>query len=205
MRGVYEPELARGPARLERDGSVKAESYPTTKPRASRREMPKRDTDLFDRLRRAGVRKQVAKTLSELGDDAGKQATRAGHAAVAELRALADEIAKRLPGATPNPPAIKKTSTPAATSGTRRRSTATRQPTPARKRQPSARPTLGPTRAPRGANKAKILASLGAGPLTPSQIAAATGIGTGTVSATLTKMTRAGEVTKGARGYALPE
>ena len=185
--------------------------------------MPKRDTDLFDRLRRAGVRKQVAKTLSELGDDAGRRATRAGHAAVAELRALADEIAKRLPGATPDPPATKKASTPAATSarltapsaaaastraassGTRRRSTATRQPTPARKRQPSARPTSGPKRAPRGANKANILASLGAGPLTPSQIAAATGIGTGTVSATLTKMSKAGEVTKAARGYALPK
>lgn len=183
--------------------------------------MPKRDIDLFDRLRQAGVRKQVAKTLSEIGDDAGKQATRAGHAAVAELRALADEIAKRLPGATPTPAATPKARKPAASStrrttsratpakaqatraGARRRSTPTRQPTAARKRQPSARTTSRPARAPRGANKAKILASLDAGPLTPSQIAASTGIATGTVSATLTKMTRAGEVTKDEHGYTL--
>ena len=62
--------------------------------------MPKRNEDLFRRLRRAGVRKPVAKTLSELTDDAGKRAVKAGHRAVSELRTLADEIEKRLPNGT---------------------------------------------------------------------------------------------------------
>lgn len=60
--------------------------------------MPRRDSDLFDRLRRAGVRKQVATTLTELGEDPGKKAAMAGRSAVAEWRSLADEIEKRLPG-----------------------------------------------------------------------------------------------------------
>ena len=59
--------------------------------------MPQQDDDLFTRLRRAGVRKPVAKTLSRLTEDASKKAIDAGLLAVAELRALADEIEKRLP------------------------------------------------------------------------------------------------------------
>ena len=39
--------------------------------------MAKNDNHLFERLRRAGVRKQVAKTLSGIGEDASKTAVRA--------------------------------------------------------------------------------------------------------------------------------
>jgi len=60
-------------------------------------------------------------------------------------------------------------------------------------------------RAPRGANKAKILASLKAGPKTASVIAEETGIGTGTVGSTLSKLATAGEVVKADRGYGLPK
>ena len=49
-----------------------------------------------------------------------------------------------------------------------------------------------------------ILASLKSGPKTASEIAKETGIGTGTVSSTLSKMATAGEVAKAERGYGLP-
>jgi predicted ArsR family transcriptional regulator len=60
-------------------------------------------------------------------------------------------------------------------------------------------------RAPQGQNKAKILAALEVGPKTAREIATETGIGTGTVSSTLTKLATAGEVVKAQRGYALPK
>jgi len=182
--------------------------------------MPKRDSDLFERLRQLGVRKQVAKALSELGGGAGKKATRAARDAVAELRAVADEIEKRLPGVAE--PATGDTASAPSVPATRRpvrraaRPTAARvaggaggRSTPAGKSAPqrrsASRSTSATSRTPRGENKVRILAALEAGPRTASEIAAETGIGTGTVSSTLTKMTKAGEVTKATRGYALPK
>jgi hypothetical protein len=64
--------------------------------------MAKNDSDLFDRLRRAGVRRQVAKTLSEIGEGAGQKAVRSARSAVGELRSLAEEIERRLPGVMPD-------------------------------------------------------------------------------------------------------
>ena len=59
--------------------------------------------------------------------------------------------------------------------------------------------------APRGQNQAKILAALkGSRPMTASEIARLTGISAGTVSTTLTKMAKNGELTKAERGYRLP-
>jgi DNA-binding protein HU-beta len=185
--------------------------------------MAKNDRDLFDRLRNAGLRKQVAKTLSGIGDDAGKKAASAARNAIKELRGLADDIESRLPAAlTPGsggstrrarkPAARRATSSASttrtttrsrgATAGTARRAPA-RKPAAARKAAP-ARKTAG-GRAPRGANKAKIIAALGSGPKTASEIAKQTGIGVGTVGSTLTKMTGSGEVQKAARGYQLPK
>jgi DNA-binding IclR family transcriptional regulator len=47
-----------------------------------------------------------------------------------------------------------------------------------------------------------VLSALSAGEaMTASQVAAATGLDRATVSTTLSKMTRAGEVTKAERGY----
>ena len=60
-------------------------------------------------------------------------------------------------------------------------------------------------RAPRGENKKKILAALNDGPKTASEIATETGIKANTVSASLTKLAKAGEVVKADRGYALPK
>jgi predicted Rossmann fold nucleotide-binding protein DprA/Smf involved in DNA uptake len=60
-------------------------------------------------------------------------------------------------------------------------------------------------RAPRGQNKQKILAALKGGPKTASEIANETGIKASTVSASLSKLAKAGEVVKADRGYALPK
>jgi predicted Rossmann fold nucleotide-binding protein DprA/Smf involved in DNA uptake len=60
-------------------------------------------------------------------------------------------------------------------------------------------------RAPRGENKKKILAALKDGPKAASEIANETGIKTGIVSASLSKLAKAGEVVKADRGYALPK
>jgi predicted Rossmann fold nucleotide-binding protein DprA/Smf involved in DNA uptake len=60
-------------------------------------------------------------------------------------------------------------------------------------------------RAPRGENKTKILAALKGGPKTASEIANETGIKASTISTSLSKLAKAGEVVKADRGYALPE
>jgi predicted transcriptional regulator len=73
------------------------------------------------------------------------------------------------------------------------------------KRPSAANTTKAPARAPRGQNKARILAALKARePMTASEIAKATGIPTATVSTTLTKMAKTGELAKAERGYMLP-
>ena len=68
----------------------------------------------------------------------------------------------------------------------------------------AAKPARVRARAPRGENKAKVLDALKGGPMTASEIAKVTGIGNGTVSTTLTKMAKPGELTKAERGYRLP-
>jgi predicted Rossmann fold nucleotide-binding protein DprA/Smf involved in DNA uptake len=72
------------------------------------------------------------------------------------------------------------------------------------RRAGAARRASAPARAPRGQNKAKVLEALKGGPMTASEIANATGIGTGTVSTLLTKLAKTGEVVKAERGYRLP-
>jgi CRP-like cAMP-binding protein len=75
-----------------------------------------------------------------------------------------------------------------------------------RARQPSAvRHATAPARTPRGQNKAKILEALkGRPPMTASEISKVTGIPAATVSTTLTKMAKTGELLKAKRGYTLP-
>ena len=58
---------------------------------------------------------------------------------------------------------------------------------------------------PHGQNRSKIIDALkGSEPMTASEIARLTGISAGTVSTTLTKMAKTGELTKAERGYRLP-
>ena len=91
----------------------------------------------------------------------------------------------------------------ASTARRNRRPTAT--PAGGTKRTRSAKTASSPSRAPRGQNKAKVLDALSDGPMTASEIAKVTGIGTGTVSTMLTKMAKSGELAKAERGYRLPQ
>jgi hypothetical protein len=184
--------------------------------------MARNDSDLFDRLRRAGVRKQVARTLSEIGEGAGKKAVPAARTAVGELRSLAEEIERRLPSVTPEAGTASNTAvrrsgryraaTPrasrsrAATGNADRgqRPVAQRKRAAASARKRAAGSAASGARAPRGDNKAKILESLKAGPKTASEIAKETGVGTATVGSTLRRLATAGDVVKAERGYRLP-
>lgn len=86
----------------------------------------------------------------------------------------------------------------------RRNRTPTAKPATSASRARAAKPASAPARAPRGQNKAKVLDALKGGPMTASEIAKVTGIGTGTVSTMLTKMAKSGELAKAERGYELP-
>jgi Fic family protein len=78
------------------------------------------------------------------------------------------------------------------------------KPADGRQRARAAKRASAPARAPRGQNKAKVLEALRGGPMTASEIAQVTGIGTGTVSTMLTKLAKSGELVKAERGYKLP-
>jgi predicted Rossmann fold nucleotide-binding protein DprA/Smf involved in DNA uptake len=83
--------------------------------------------------------------------------------------------------------------------------TPTAKPAGGTTRTRAAKAASSPARAPRGQNKVKVLDALKDGPMTASEIAKVTGIGTGTVSTMLTKMAKSGELVKAERGYRLPQ
>ena len=90
--------------------------------------------------------------------------------------------------------------------GRRRRQRSVTQPATAAASKEDTAPARGTTaRAPRGENKKKILASLKDGSKTASEIANETGIKASTVSTSLSKLAKSGEVVKADRGYALPK
>jgi CRP-like cAMP-binding protein len=80
--------------------------------------------------------------------------------------------------------------------------------TPARTRTPAAAVASGESASPRtapGATKANVLAALSSDqPLTAGEVAKATGLARPTVSTTLSKLSKTGEVVKAERGYRLP-
>jgi hypothetical protein len=82
------------------------------------------------------------------------------------------------------------------------------KPTPARTRAsaPSqANRSVTPARTAPGVTKAKVLSALSQDrALTAGDVATATGLGRQTVSTTLSKLAKTGEVTKAERGYRLP-
>ncbi len=82
------------------------------------------------------------------------------------------------------------------------------KPTPARTRTLTASRANGAgttTRTAPGETKAKVLAALSSDQaLTAGQVAKATGLARGTVSTTLSKLSKTGEVIKADRGYRLP-
>jgi DNA-binding transcriptional ArsR family regulator len=82
------------------------------------------------------------------------------------------------------------------------------RPTPAptrRNRTPSSPSSGSRTRTAPGKTKAKVLGALSSdGGMTAGEVAKATGLGRGTVSTTLSKLAKNGEVAKAERGYRLP-
>ena len=79
----------------------------------------------------------------------------------------------------------------------------------AAKRTPARRTAKPAARSPRqtapGATKAAVLAALdGSQGMTAGEVAAKAGLGRGTVSTTLSKLAKSGEVEKAERGYRLP-
>lgn len=183
--------------------------------------MAKRDDDLFKRLRAAGLRKEIARPLSDAGADARKKSVRAARAAIGELRALADELERRLPAESATPaakPAATRTRSaataakPATTRAARTRSTtaAPAAKRPARRAAAAKRPARRAPAARRAAsapatgNRAAIVKALGSGPLTATEVANKTGISVSTVSTTLARMVKSGDLVKATRGYGLP-
>jgi CRP-like cAMP-binding protein len=106
-------------------------------------------------------------------------------------------------------------STPAAPTPVRKRArsgasaasaTAAPAPRPARSRatKPSTAPANASVRTARGATKTAVLAALSnREAMTAGEVANATGLGRASVSTTLSKLAKTGEVTKAARGYQL--
>jgi DNA-binding transcriptional ArsR family regulator len=125
-----------------------------------------------------------------------------------QLLSEADRLRKAL--AALGPRSSTKTPTQkSAARGTAPATGSTPQATTAAKRTP-ARGTAKPAaRSPRrtapGATKAAVLAALdGSQGMTAGEVAAKAGLGRGTVSTTLSKLTKSGEVEKAERGYRLP-
>jgi biotin operon repressor len=120
-----------------------------------------------------------------------------------QLRDEAEKLGRALaaldPREKPKPrPAARSTPAPAATPKP--------QPTSPRKRTPSATKRKPPTRTAPGATKRTVLAALSTdGAMTAGEVAQETGLGRATVSTTLSKLAKNGEVTKAERGYRLPE
>ncbi len=120
------------------------------------------------------IRKQIQERLNELLGEAEK------------LRRALAALDPRGGSAPPSPPASRQ-ARPAAT---RRRRTQT----------PRTRRRTAP-----GATKARVLGTLTDGKaMTAGEVAAATGLARGTVSTTLSKLAKSGEVLKAERGYRLP-
>jgi DNA-binding transcriptional ArsR family regulator len=82
---------------------------------------------------------------------------------------------------------------------------AAKKPPAAKKSAAASRPRRAGAAAPRGQTRAKVLDALKDGPKTAGEIAAATGIGRGSASTTLTKLAKSGDVVKAERGYKLPD
>ena len=85
---------------------------------------------------------------------------------------------------------------------------ATKPAAPATKRTPARRTSQPAARSPRrtapGATKASVLAALAGGDaMTASEVATKSGLARGTVSTTLSKLAKSGEVQKAERGYRL--
>jgi DNA-binding transcriptional ArsR family regulator len=130
-------------------------------------------------------------------------------AALEELLAEAAKVRRALAALGPGPsrpsPARKATTARDRPPQRARQRPASRaKPVASSASEPAGRSPTQPQRASLGATKSRLLAALADGEaMTAAEIAAATGISPGTVSTTLSRLAKAGEITKAARGYQL--
>jgi CRP-like cAMP-binding protein len=120
-----------------------------------------------------------------------------------QLTSEADRLRKALAALDPRP-----AKAPARKPAPRKRAQATKPSSTATNRAPAKRTRTSATRSPRrtapGATKAAVLAALDGGQaMTAGEVAAKAGLARGTVSTTLTKLAKSGEVQKAERGYRL--
>ncbi len=136
---------------------------------------------MIDRLR-----KQIQERLDHLAGEADRL-----RKALAALDPRSSKAPARKPSA--RKPAQRTASKPTASP--------TKSAPAGRTRRPSAR---SPRRTPPGATKSSVLAALADGEaMTAGQVADKTGLARGTVSTTLSKLAKSGEVQKAERGYRL--
>ena len=116
-----------------------------------------------------------------------------------QLTGEADRLRNALAALDPRPRSAPARKRPAGT-----RTQSTKPATPASKAARAPRPTRSSRRTAPGATKAAVLAALAGGEaMTASEVAAKVGLAPGTVSTTLSKLAKAGEVQKAERGYRL--
>ena len=120
------------------------------------------------------------------------------------LLSEADKLRKALQALDPRGGSSSASSrrSPASTSNARRSASSTRRSTSSARRS---RSRSSSRRTPPGATKRRVLEALSDGNAkTAGEVSAATGITRGTVSTTLSKLAKSGEVVKAERGYLLP-
>ena len=132
------------------------------------------------------IREQIQQRLDQIAHEADR---------LRKALAALDPRSSRKPA--PKAPARKRT--PSQTSKPR---AAARTATPARRTRQSAARSSG--RATSGATKSAVLEALAGGEaMTASEVAAKAGLGRASVSTTLSKLAKSGEVQKAQRGYRL--
>jgi hypothetical protein len=151
------------------------------------------------------LRQQIQTYLDELLGEADK------------LRRALGALGSRDGAATPSPSATPSTAperarqAPTSRTATRKpvrprsnATTAATSPSPQPAEPPASAPAARRARAASGSTKTAVLEALSGGSaMTAGEVATATGLGRATVSTTLSKLAKSGEVTKAARGYQL--
>jgi DNA-binding transcriptional ArsR family regulator len=181
LRSTRQPPSAaspNGPARSARPDGLRVRSPATPHKEQS--------TPVIDRIRH-DIQKRLDQLLAE--------AEKLRHALAAlDPRSSAAPARRPVPRKAPAPK-------PAPSSAAEPKPPATKSAPALRTSQPAAR---SPRRTAPGATKASVLAALAGGEaMTASQVAEKTGLARGTVSTTLSKLAKSGEVQKAERGYRL--
>jgi len=134
------------------------------------------------------IRQEIQERLEQLLAEAEKLRDALAALDPREQKSAAKRARARQPARTASAPAAARPATPARASARRAASTGSN------------------SRTAPGATKNSVLAALGkGGALTAGEVAAATGLGRGTVSTTLSKLAKSGVVVKADRGYKLPD